>query len=338
MSESQEDAEKKKSEEQEKKEEAQTSPAGESVSDSTSTPSVTPIQSRPRIGTPIGEKPATTVGTPVGTRPTVGTPVGTARPTVGTPVGRPTVGTPVGSQAASQPARPSAPAPAVGTPAVSTPSTASTAAAKPEGAKESVSRRNFLKGLAILGGIVAVGQFAALGPYLQGSVGTSNIASQVIQDIKTGNSIRTTDVAENNWTSFVYPRTGNPNIDNDTFRQCVLIHLPKGWTAPSSLSAVDPISKDTFVALSRVCVHLWCLWSYIPSDDLGICPCHGSQYVPGGTPGSQGALNPGLAVGGPASLQTPPNNQLPVITLTIASDGVISATGVVGQIGCGQHC
>ncbi len=337
MSESQEDAEKKRSEEQKKKEEAQISPENESVKATTS-PSATPIQSRPRIGTPIGEKPAPTVGTPVGTKPTVGTPVGTPRPTVGTPVGRPTVGTPVGSQTAPQAPQPSASVPAVGKPTVSTPATAQTAPAKPEERKQSVSRRNFLKGLAILGGIVAVGQFAALGPYLQGSVGTSNITSQTIQDIKTGNTIRTTDVAANNWTTFVYPRTGNPNIDNDTFRQCVLIHLPKGWTAPSNLSAVDPISKDTFVALSRVCVHLWCLWSYIPSDDLGICPCHGSQYVPGGPPGSQGASNPGLAVGGPASLQTPPNNQLPVITISIASDGAISATGVVGQIGCGQHC
>ncbi|MHB8568441.1 MAG: hypothetical protein ACYC7D_10510 [Nitrososphaerales archaeon] len=47
---------------------------------------------------------------------------------------------------------------------------------------------------------------------------------------------------------------------------------------------------------------------------------------------------PGTAVLGPASLQTPPNNQLPVILLSIAADGTISATGLVGQIGCGQKC
>ena len=335
MSESQEDAEKKKAEEQKKREEAQTSQESQPTAKPSAPQVGTPIQSRPRVGTPIGEKTAPTVGTPVGAKPTVGTPVGAARPTVGTPVGRPTVGTTAATQGSPQAVVSTAPP--TPRPIVSTPVTPSTPA-KPGETKESVSRRNFLKGLAILGGIVAVGQFAALGPYLQGSVGLSSISSQVIQDIQTGKSISTTDVPENSWTTFVYPRTGNPNIDNDTFRQCVLIHLPKGWTAPSSLSAVDPISKDTFVALSRVCVHLWCLWSYIPSDDLGICPCHGSQYVPGGVPGSQGALNPGLAVGGPASLQTPPNNQLPVITIKIASDGVVSATGVVGQIGCGQHC
>ena len=54
--------------------------------------------------------------------------------------------------------------------------------------------------------------------------------------------------------------------------------------------------------------------------------------------GLQNANTPGLAVAGPASLQVAPNNQLPVITLSIASTGTISATGVVGQVGCGQKC
>ena len=221
MSEGQEDAEKKKAEEQKKREEAQTSQESQPVSKPSAPQVGTPIQSRPRVGTPIGEKTAPTVGTPVGAKPTVGTPVGTARPTVGTPVGRPTIGTPTASQGAPQAGVSSAPP--TPRPSVTTPVTPSTPA-KPGETKESVSRRNFLKGLAILGGIVAVGQFAALGPYLQGSVGSSSITSQVIQDIQTGKSISTTDVPENSWTTFVYPRTGNPNIDNDTFRQCVLIH------------------------------------------------------------------------------------------------------------------
>ncbi|MDG6905369.1 MAG: Rieske 2Fe-2S domain-containing protein [Nitrososphaerota archaeon] len=198
-----------------------------------------------------------------------------------------------------------------------------------------VSRRNFIKGLAVLGGIVAVGEFVTLGPYLQGSVGQSKISTQVIQDATNGSTLHTSDISENNWKTFVYPRTGDPNIDNDTFRQCVIIHLPKGWVA-GSYGQVDPISGDTFVALSRVCIHLWCLWSYVPSDDRGICPCHGSQYIPGGPAGSKDASEPGLAVAGPASLQTPPNNMLPVIEISISSSGVISATGIVGQLGWGQ--
>lgn len=272
-----------------------------------------------------------TVGTPTGTpRPTIGTPVGTPRPTVGTPVSAPKSSTSVGTTAAK---------PAVSTSAspVGTSVSRPAAPAKPPESKTEISRRNFIKGLAILGGIVAVGEFVALGPYLQGSVGQSTVSSQVIENSTTGNPITTSDISENSWTTFVYPRTGNPNIDNDTFRQAVVIHLPKGWTA-GSYGTVDPISGDTFVALSRVCVHLWCLWSYVPSDNRGICPCHGSQYIPGGPSGSQNANTPGLAVAGPASLQVAPNNQLPVITLSIASNGTISATGVVGQVGCGQKC
>ncbi|MHB1868888.1 MAG: QcrA and Rieske domain-containing protein [Nitrososphaerales archaeon] len=345
MSESQEDAEKKKS--------AQKKAEQTGTQDATSQP--TPKLTAPRVGTPIGQSPSPRpqVGTPIGTQPAstsattaparsaVGTPVGTPRPTVGTPVSAPKPSTPVGTIAA----KPTVSAPA--SPAVASVSKPA-APAKPPESKAEISRRNFIKGLAVLGGIVAVGQFVALGPYLQSSVGTSNITNQVIQNSATGDSatlttgetLKTTTAvvsSPNSWTTFVYPRTGNPNIDNDTFRQCVLIHLPKGWTA-GQYGTVDPISGDTFVALSRVCVHLWCLWSYVPTDDRGICPCHGSQYIPGGPAGTKDATEPGLAVAGPASLQTAPNNQLPVITLSIASDGTISATGVVGQIGCGQKC
>lgn len=275
--------------------------------------------------------------------PQVGTPANPAPPAVGTKIAA-TIGTPTSTVGVAK--APSTPV-ATTTPPVSAPRPAASPAIpskpstppKKEESKQEVSRRNFMRGLAILGGLVVIaGPLATLGPYLQGSVSSSNVTSQVIYDLSTNTPIRTTDVSENNWKTFVYPRTGNPNIDNDTFKQCVIIHLPKGFTAPSSKSAVDPISGDTFVALSRVCVHLWCLWSYVPNDRRAECPCHGSQYVPGGVPGSQGAGNPGIAVAGPASLQTPPNNQLPLVTISIASDGTISATGLIGQIGCGQYC
>jgi Rieske Fe-S protein len=302
----------------------------------------------PRVGTPIGqvESPCPSIGTPIVVHSTssdqaatprqmVGAQVGTQGPTDGAP--RTAIRAPAGG---TSPPTPAVARPAPPRPTISIATKPATARKTPE-SKAEISRRNFIKGLVVLGGIVAVGQFVTFGHYLQGSVGQSSITSQVLQDSTTGATLKTTNATlskPNSWTTFVYPRTGNPNIDADTFRQCVLIHLPKGWTAPTNLSAKDPISGDTFIALSRVCVHLWCLWSYVPSDDRGICPCHGSQYVPGGVPGSQGALNPGLAVAGPASLQTAPNNQLPVITINIATDGVISATGVVGQIGCGQKC
>ena len=288
------------------------------------------VPARPRIGTPIGTpvgKPAGRTTTPSQT-PAAGTPV--ARPAVGAP--RPTVGAP---SLASQ-------APAVGRPSVSSPSAGRPGAPvkKPE-SKEAVSRRNFMRGLIALGGLVAVVQFGALGPFLQGTVGASKITPEPIIDAITGAPITTSSFSNAaQWLTFVYPRTGNSNVDSDTFRQCVIIKLPQGFTAPSSLSVSD--STGTYCAFSRVCVHLWCLWSYVPADKRMECPCHGSQYVPGsGTyPALPQADNqpPGLAVEGPASLQVAPNNQLPMITLTLASDGSFTATGIVGQIGCGQKC
>jgi Rieske Fe-S protein len=299
----------------------------------------TPVQ-RPTIGTPVGAKPTvgTPVGAPAGSRPAVGTPVGT-RPTVGTPVGaKPAVGTPVGA------ARPSvgtpaaaAPRPTISSPAAGRPGTP---VKKPE-SKEEVSRRRFMKGLVALGGLVAVLQFGGLFPFLQGTVAGSTISTQAILDAITSAPITTSSFSTAvQWLTFVYPRTGNTNIDSDTFRQCVIIKLPPGFTAPADLSASD--STGTYCGFSRVCVHLWCLWSYVPTDMRMECPCHGSQYVPGsGTyPLLPIADNkpPGLAVEGPASLQVAPNNQLPMITLKINSDGSFTATGIVGQIGCGQLC
>ncbi len=339
-----------------------------------SKPEETPKPSRPRVGTPIGQStpPRPQVGTPIGTqppsgtsqttrpvvgtpRPTVGTPVGTPRPTVGTPVGapkatvgtpigspRPTVGTPVGTPKTGQPAAAAAPRPAVATPRPASVGVSRPAApSKPPESKAEISRRNFIKVLAVAGGIVAVGQFGVLEPYLTGSVGGSTAAvTQVLTDSATGATLLTTNTnisTANSWTTFIYPYTGNANIDNDTFRQWVIIHLPKGWTA-GTFGTVDPISGDTFIALSRVCLHLWCLWSYDPTADRGICPCHGSQYLPGGVAGSVESTEAGLAVAGPASLQTPPNNWLAHATIKIASDGTISATNIVGQVGCGLNC
>ena len=284
----------------------------------------TPVVSRPVTSTPIG-KPATS--TPVASRPVTSTPVGS--PATSTPLGAPGAKPPIVA------ARPNAVAPTLPTrPTVPT---------KPGETKKEMSRRGFLTALAVAGGLIAAVQFGQLFPYLQGSVGTTTYAPQVLQDIKTGQTLKTSDISVNNWSVFIYPRTGNPNIDDDTFRQGVVVHLPPTISAPTNLSAKDPISGDTFIAFSRVCVHLWCLWSYVPGDHRGECPCHGSQYVPG-TAGTDvyasypSAIDqpPGMAVGGPASLQTPPNNMLPIFTLSISSDGTISATGLIGQIGYGQ--
>ena len=199
-----------------------------------------------------------------------------------------------------------------------------------------------MKLVAIAGGVIMVGSFGQLFPFLQGSVGQASATTQVIQDISTGAPIKTSDVPVNGFKIFIWPRTGNPAVDADSFRQCVVIHLPPGLTAPSSVSAVDPATNDIFIAFSRVCVHLWCLWNYIAADKRMECPCHGSQYVPGTGqyPNFPPATDqpPGMAVAGPASLQTPPNNMAPIVKLSIASDGTISATQLIGHVGCGQKC
>ncbi len=305
----------------------------------------TPVN-RPRIGTPIGTpigKPATPAAPAPPSQaaskpPAVGAPV--QRPSIGTPVGsRPSVGTPIGSRPA---AAVGTPAPAAPRPVVSSPTAGrpTTPAKKPE-SKADISRRNFMRGLMLLGGLVAVLQFGALGPFLQGTVAGKVATTQKIADSITSAPITTASFSTAvQWLTFVYPATGNPNIDADTFRQCVIIKLPAGFTAPASLSASD--STGTYVGFSRVCVHLWCLWSYVPTDMRMECPCHGSQYVPGSGiyPKLPTADNkpPGLAVEGPASLQTPPNNMLPMIKLQINSDSSFTATGVVGVVGCGQDC
>ncbi len=268
-----------------------------------STPVVKPITS-----TPVSR---TATSTPIG-KPSTSTPVGARVGTVGKPVGAPTL-----------PTKPTLPQ-------------------KRVESKQDISRRNFLKTIALVGGLIMVGSFGILFPFVQGSVENVASATQIIQDIKTQAPIKTADVPQNNFAIFIWPKTGNPAIDADSFHQCVVIHLPPGLTAPSGLSAKDPISGDTFIAFSRVCLHLWCLWNYIPNDRRMECPCHGSQYVPGTGEYPNFAVAtdkpPGLAVAGPASLQTPPNNMAPIVKLSIASDGTISATGLVGQVGCGQLC
>ncbi|MFI5420963.1 MAG: ubiquinol-cytochrome c reductase iron-sulfur subunit, partial [Nitrososphaerales archaeon] len=200
----------------------------------------------------------------------------------------------------------------------------------------------FLRGLAALGGLVALAQFGALGPFLQGTVGASTVSSQQILDAASNTPISPSSFsASTQWLTFVYPKTNDPNIDVDTFRQWVIIKLPQGFTAPADLSVTDS-SGGIYVGFSRVCLHLWCLYNYIPGDKRMECPCHGSQYVPGsGTyPNLSVADNqpPGQAVEGPASLQTPPNNRLPIVKLKLGSDNTFSAYQIVGQVGCGQLC
>jgi Rieske Fe-S protein len=312
----------------------------------------TPVKKRPIIGKPIG--------TPIGQPQTPSPPSSTAAPAQVQPTSvqtsqratpaaatttvaqRPTIGTPIRPTGQQQPAQVARPV--ISRPAVATGTVGGRPIVPPkpkEESKQEITRRNFLRGLVIVGGLLALGVsgYGAVS-FVNGTVESSGLSKQQIFDAQSNNTLPLTvnSIPENDWRTFIYPRTGNPNIDSDTFSQNVLIHLPKGYVAPSNLSYQDPATGDYYIAFSRVCVHLWCLWSYNPSIKRGACPCHGSQYVPGGPPGSIGAENPGLAVAGPASLQVAPNNQLPIVLLTTDSQGNFYAYGRVGQVGCGQKC
>jgi len=120
-----------------------------------------------------------------------------------------------------------------------------------------------------------------------------------------------------------YPSSGDVTVDSenpDTFQKFQLIRLPAqlGGSAPSAAS---------FVAYSKVCVHLWCSPNYdpqkstVPSDETYQCPCHGSIYqLP--TKDSNGKLiDAGKAIAGPASLQAAPTNAIPMLTLTADANG-----------------
>jgi Rieske Fe-S protein len=324
------------SESEQKKKDQQSQQASEAKPDNKSSV-ISQTEQKPKTAPPVGTPVGTLrpPSTPMVARP-VGTPVGTPRPAVGSPVARPGAGGPSSSQTGPLPPK--------------------TPPAKPPESKVEVSRRNFIKGLAIIGGLAVVASYVPLFPYLQGSVGVQTLKDQqLVVDPDVSPLTPITPASVGNGIAFTYPYTGNSNVDSDTFVQCVLIKIPNGMKLPSGYDqyAAKDSSGNYYMAFSRVCVHLWCLWgtginttdSQVGGPVLGPCPCHGSTYVPasGGSdiyPHYTAAQNqpPGQAVAGPASLQPFPNNQLPIIKIRIASDGTFHAYGRVGQIGYCQQC
>jgi rieske iron-sulfur protein len=104
-------------------------------------------------------------------------------------------------------------------------------------------------------------------------------------------------------------KTDDLLLNKDAFRTRQLIRLP------AELGG-DKNDVSAFRLYSAVCLHLWCLWRYVPlerdSNDpsriingSGQCPCHDSAYDP---------LNR-KAFGGPAADQSPPSNVLPILYL-----------------------
>ncbi|MEM0383969.1 MAG: Rieske 2Fe-2S domain-containing protein [Candidatus Caldarchaeum sp.] len=119
------------------------------------------------------------------------------------------------------------------------------------------------------------------------------------------------DFPVNSKYTFPFPATGDTMVDSDPFRQYILVHLPSG----------------DLRAYSKVCIHLWCLYDYIPEKREFQCPCHGSVYN----------ADVGVAVRGPAAFQPYPTNTLPELILEVDGDGTVYAVGLKGRVGYGRE-
>ena len=200
-------------------------------------------------------------------------------------------------------------------------------------------RRRFVKILVGVGALLSLAPYVPWGTFLSNSIsaGKGYGRQQVVVDnspsdygAAAGKKVNAADLAtfppNSHWV-LTYPTSGDPTVDaqnKDTFVKYELIRLP------TELGG-DKKDASAFVAFSKVCVHLWCSPNYNPrqctnSSENGFssasdcklheqyeCPCHGSIYkVPSG-----------LAIDGPASLQAPPTNAIPMLTLSTDSDGFL---------------
>ncbi|MDE1829455.1 MAG: Rieske 2Fe-2S domain-containing protein [Thaumarchaeota archaeon] len=161
-----------------------------------------------------------------------------------------------------------------------------------------LTRRDFLK---LLGtGSVAL-TFAPFVPWGKFMPNPSNIVpTKVKVTLPDGTTANVKTFPVNSSEVVTYPSSGDQMLDQEAFRKWQFVRLP-----PEMGGAAKDVSA--FRVYSMVCLHLWCLWKYWPEDGRkrGECPCHGSMY---------NMLN-GKAFAGPASLQAPPSNVLPVLYL-----------------------
>jgi len=164
-------------------------------------------------------------------------------------------------------------------------------------------RRNILKTIFGASFLATLLPFLSWGGFLYRPEATRGAIRQRIINLR--------DLPVNSKVTFPFPATGNPMVDSDPFRQYILVHLPSG----------------DLKAFSKVCVHLWCLYDYIPEKREFQCPCHGSVYNP----------DTGVAIRGPASYQPYPTNALPELILEIDADGTVYATGLKGRVGYGRE-
>ena len=195
-------------------------------------------------------------------------------------------------------------------------------------------RRNFAKAIFAIGAVLSIIPFVPWGTFLSSSVSSTGsykrqkvqldqntVANRNANGAAQGKIVNVNDLttfSPNSTFLFTYPSSGDNTVDSqnpDTFVKYALIRLPAGSTFGG-----DSKSAAAFVAFSKVCVHLWCSPNYNPAhstntaDETYQCPCHGSIYE----------IPDGKAIAGPASLQPPPTNAIPMLTLTADPDGTLN--------------
>jgi rieske iron-sulfur protein len=137
----------------------------------------------------------------------------------------------------------------------------------------------------------------------------TNVARRAKAELPDGSQANINTFPINHSEVVIYPKTDDTLLNKDAFRTWQLIRLP------AELGG-DKNDVSAFRLYSAVCLHLWCLWKYVPlereSNDpsrivngSGQCPCHGSTYDP----------FDGKAFAGPAADQGPPSNVLPILYL-----------------------
>lgn len=173
--------------------------------------------------------------------------------------------------------------------------------------RNDLSRRDFLKLLGAGGVALAFTPFIQWGKFMPNPDTASPKKAQAILSDGTFANINTFPI--NHQELITYPSTGDSVLDQEAFRKWNLIRLPADLGG-----SVNDVTA--FRAYSVICLHLWCMWKYKPvceigGNDKGQCPCHGSMYDPVS----------GKAVAGPASLQAPPSNALPILYLEADSMG-----------------
>ena len=188
--------------------------------------------------------------------------------------------------------------------------------------RSGLSRRDFLKLMGAAGTGLAFAPFVPWGNFMPNP--SSVVLERVPVELPDGLQANVNTFPVNHAEVITYPKTGDDVLDEEAFRKWQFIRLPPELGGEKN-------EASAFRTYSMVCLHLWCLWKYWPEEGRrrGECPCHGSMYDP----------LTGAAFEGPASLQAPPSNVLPNLTMEADSDGAlwilpptwgVNQNGVVG--------